>query len=77
MQGRSIAVVEDESVIADAVADRLRTEGFAVEIAGDGPGAIELCRSLRPDAVILDLMLPASTVSRCAARSSATATCRC
>ena len=51
-------MVEDERVIADAVAARLRTEGFVVEIAGDGPGAIELCRTLRPDAVILDLMLP-------------------
>ncbi len=50
--------MEDERVIADAVAARLRTEGFEVEIAADGPAAIELCRTLRPDAVILDLMLP-------------------
>jgi DNA-binding response OmpR family regulator len=58
MQGRSIAVVEDERVIADALAARLRKEGFVVDTAADGPGAIELCRTLRPDAVILDLMLP-------------------
>jgi len=58
MQGKSIAVVEDESVIADAVAARLRKEGFEAYTAADGPGAIELCRTLRPDAVILDLMLP-------------------
>ena len=58
MQGASIAVVEDERVIADAVAARLRTEGFEVETAADGPGGIELCRTLRPDAVVLDLMLP-------------------
>ena len=50
--------MEDERVIADAVAARLRTEGFTVETAGDGPAAIDLCRALRPDAVILDLMLP-------------------
>ena len=58
MQGASIAVVEDERVIADAVAARLRKEGFEVETAADGPGGIELCRTLRPDAVVLDLMLP-------------------
>jgi len=58
MQGRTIAVVEDERVIADAVAARLRKEGFEVETAADGPRGVELCRTLRPDAVVLDLMLP-------------------
>jgi len=58
MQGQTIAVVEDERVIADAVAARLRKEGFEVETAADGPGGVELCRALRPDAVVLDLMLP-------------------
>jgi len=58
MLGRAIAVVEDEPVIADAVAARLRGEGFEVEVASDGHGAVELCRRMRPDAVVLDLMLP-------------------
>ena len=58
MQGRTIAVVEDERVIADAVAARLRGEGFEVEVASDGDAAVELCRRLRPDVVVLDLMLP-------------------
>ena len=58
MLGRAIAVVEDEPVIAEAVAARLRDEGFEVEVAGDGHAAVELCRRLRPDAVVLDLMLP-------------------
>jgi len=34
---RRILVVEDEQTIADSVAARLRAEGFAVEIAADGP----------------------------------------
>ncbi len=55
---RTILVVEDEASIADAVATRLRSEGFAVAIAADGPSGIEQCRSLRPDLVVLDLMLP-------------------
>jgi len=56
MPARTIAVVEDEGVIAEAVAMRLRGEGFEVEVAGDGEAAVELCRRLRPDAVVL--MLP-------------------
>jgi DNA-binding response OmpR family regulator len=53
-----ICVIEDEEVIAGAVAARLRAEGFDVEVAGDGPAGVELCDRVRPDLVILDLMLP-------------------
>jgi DNA-binding response OmpR family regulator len=55
---RRIAVVEDEESIAAAIATRLRSEGYEVEIAGDGPGGVELCDRFRPDLVVLDLMLP-------------------
>jgi len=55
---RTIVVVEDETAIADAVAARLRAEGYAVETAGDGPSGVELSRRLRPDLVVLDVMLP-------------------
>jgi len=55
---RCIVVVEDEESIATAVADRLRSEGYRVEIAGDGVSGVELCRQARPDLVVLDLMLP-------------------
>jgi len=58
VQERRIAVIEDEPSIAASVAARLRAEGFEVEIAGDGPSGVELCRSFRPDLVVLDLMLP-------------------
>ena len=40
-------VIEDEASIASAVAARLRSEGFAVEIAGDGPAGVALCREVR------------------------------
>jgi DNA-binding response OmpR family regulator len=53
-----ICVIEDEQVIANAVAARLKAEGFDVEIAGDGEQGVELCERTRPDLVILDLMLP-------------------
>jgi DNA-binding response OmpR family regulator len=56
--GRRIAVIEDEESIAAAIATRLRSEGYEVEIAGDGPGGVQLCDRFRPDLVVLDLMLP-------------------
>jgi DNA-binding response OmpR family regulator len=56
--GRTIVVVEDEQLIAESVAARLRAEGLEVEIANDGPTGVEICRRVRPDLVILDLMLP-------------------
>jgi len=58
MQQRTVVVIEDEASIASAVAARLRSEGFIVEIAADGPTGVALCHDLRPDLVVLDLMLP-------------------
>ena len=58
MSERTILVVEDERAISDAVAARLRAEGFVVEVAFDGPAAVETNRRVRPDVVVLDVMLP-------------------
>ena len=58
MRGPLICVIEDEEVIADSVAKRLRAEGFTVEVAEDGPSGVALCERVRPDLVVLDLMLP-------------------
>ena len=55
---RTVLVIEDETTIAQAVAARLRSEGFAVEVATDGPGGVEACARYHPDLVVLDLMLP-------------------
>src|ERR1041385_7460028 len=58
MSQRRVLVVEDERTIAESVAARLRAEGFAVDLAHDGPGAVEAARTVRPDLVVLDIMLP-------------------
>jgi DNA-binding response OmpR family regulator len=55
---RRLLVVEDEPIINDTVSRRLVAEGYDVEQAWDGPGAVRLCEQTRPDAVVLDLMLP-------------------
>ena len=55
---QTIVVIEDEAPIADAVAARLRSEGFTVEIANDGLAGVELVERIEPDLVVLDLMLP-------------------
>ena len=58
MGDRRILLVEDERTIAESVAARLRAEGFAVQIAGDGPSAVAAAERDRPDLVVLDVMLP-------------------
>ncbi len=54
----TILVVEDEPTIATAVAQRLTAEGWRVEVARDGLSAVDAAARLRPDAVVLDVMLP-------------------
>ena len=51
-------VVDDEPTIAEVVARYLERAGYEARIAGDGPTAVQLARTLRPDLVVLDLMLP-------------------
>lgn len=55
---QSIVVIEDEDAIANAVAVRLRGEGYEVSIASDGRSGIELVERMAPNLVILDVMLP-------------------
>ena len=53
-----ILVVEDEEAIVDFVEMGLRYEGFDVDVAKDGPGALTAFGQRRPDLVVLDLNLP-------------------
>jgi len=53
-----ILIVDDEPSIVLAVRDELLFEGFEVESAVDGPEAIKRAHELRPDVLLLDLMLP-------------------
>lgn len=55
---RRVLVVEDDPTIVEAIAARMRAEGFAVQTAGDGPAAVEAAESWQPDLLVLDVMLP-------------------
>jgi two-component system, OmpR family, response regulator len=53
-----VLVVDDEPNLAELVSMALRMEGWQVRTAADGAGAIRVAREFRPDAVVLDVMLP-------------------
>ena len=53
-----ILVVEDEVSLQETLAYNLRRQGYEVEVAGDGPAALQLARYTHPDIILLDIMLP-------------------
>jgi two-component system copper resistance phosphate regulon response regulator CusR len=53
-----LMVVEDEQKVAEIVARGLRAERFAVDLAEDGPGALDMLAACEYDLVILDSTLP-------------------
>src|SRR5215213_158816 len=54
----TILVVEDEDSFVEALTVGLKREGFRVQIARDGAEALEIFDAVRPDLVLLDVMLP-------------------
>lgn len=54
----TILVVDDEQHIVQLVRLYLQNEGFQVEAAFDGRQALDKARSLRPDLIVLDIMMP-------------------
>ncbi|MGE5576563.1 MAG: response regulator transcription factor [Syntrophothermus sp.] len=57
-QGGKILVADDEKKITEVVKAYLEQEGFKVLVAHDGEIALSQARNVKPDMVILDLMLP-------------------
>jgi DNA-binding response OmpR family regulator len=55
---KSILLIEDEPHIALGLSDALAFEGFQAIVASTGEEGIRLARERRPDAILLDLMLP-------------------
>ena len=55
---KKVLVVEDDSELVELLSFNLKKAGFAVGTAGDGIEALKKARSLLPDLILLDLMLP-------------------
>ncbi|MDF3048593.1 MAG: two component transcriptional regulator, winged helix family [Pseudonocardia sp.] len=53
-----VLVVDDDPALAEMLTIVLRGEGFDTAVVGDGTRALPAVRDLRPDVVLLDLMLP-------------------
>jgi CheY-like chemotaxis protein len=53
-----VLVVDDDAVIRQLICVNLEMEGFEVDVAVDGQDALEKVRSLQPDLVTLDIMMP-------------------
>ena len=56
-----ILIIEDDQLVANIYRNKFALEGFQAETAPDGDIGLELVRSFRPDAVLLDLVLPRVT----------------
>jgi DNA-binding response OmpR family regulator len=53
-----ILVVDDEISLQETLAYNLKKQGYQVHTVGTGTGALELAREIKPDLIILDVMLP-------------------
>ena len=53
-----ILVVEDEITLQETLAYNLKRQGYEVETVGDGPAALQSARTIHPDLILLDIMLP-------------------
>ena len=56
-----ILVAEDDPDLQSLVRHCLEGDGYMVRVAGDGHEALELFRDLKPDLLILDVMMPRAT----------------
>jgi DNA-binding response OmpR family regulator len=54
----TILIVEDEPALQETLAYNLKKEGYVVESSTDGRSALESARRIKPDLLILDIMLP-------------------
>jgi DNA-binding response OmpR family regulator len=53
-----VLIVEDNEGLAFGLRNNLEIDGYGVDVAADGPSGLAAARRLRPDLIVLDLMLP-------------------
>lgn len=55
---KSILLVDDDLTLREMYAERLKAEGFSVEMAKDGEEALSKATELKPNVILLDIMMP-------------------
>jgi two-component system alkaline phosphatase synthesis response regulator PhoP len=58
VRSETILVIEDDVPIVELITKYLTAEGYVVHAAYDGPTALKQARALKPDLIVLDVMLP-------------------
>ena len=58
MSEQTILVVDDDPALAEMIGIVLAGEGYELEYCADGADALDRFHEVRPDLVLLDLMLP-------------------
>lgn len=56
-----VAIIEDDQTISQMYRFKFETDGFTVETAENGKLGLELVESMKPDIILLDLMMPEMT----------------
>ena len=58
---KKIAIVEDDAAIAQMYLMKFEADGYDAQVAPDGKQGLQLIKTLKPDIVLLDLMMPEMT----------------
>ncbi len=58
MENKKILIVEDDTVLANALSLSLQDKGYQIEVATDGAEAERMIKSIKPNLILLDLLLP-------------------
>src|SRR4026208_1249849 len=58
LTAKRVLVVEDDTSIAIGLRINLESEGYEVQMADDGERGLDLARTMSPDLIVLDVMLP-------------------
>jgi DNA-binding response OmpR family regulator len=56
-----IAIIEDDQAISQMYRIKFETDGYEVETAENGKQGLELCETMKPEIILLDVMMPEMT----------------
>ena len=57
-QGKKVLIIEDDKFLGELLVKRLSQENFFIELATDGEAGITKAIDLKPDLILLDILLP-------------------